>query len=102
MWLDDYSKYYYQRVGNDKGDYGDISSRKALRERLGCKSFDWYLKNIYPELFIPGESVANGEVCHCFTQLIQIIILLSKISYRKIVLKFKHKLNSMSTFELNF
>ncbi|XP_050669474.1 putative polypeptide N-acetylgalactosaminyltransferase 9 isoform X3 [Leptidea sinapis] len=62
VWLDDYAKYYYQRVGNDKGDYGDISSRTALREHLGCKSFEWYLKNIYPELFIPGESVAHGEV----------------------------------------
>ncbi|XP_047511846.1 putative polypeptide N-acetylgalactosaminyltransferase 9 isoform X2 [Pieris napi] len=62
VWLDDYAKYYYQRVGNDKGDYGDISSRLALRENLGCKSFEWYLKNIYPELFIPGESVAHGEI----------------------------------------
>lgn len=63
VWLDDYAKYYYQRVGNDKGDYGDITGRKQLREKLGCKSFEWYLKNIYPELFIPGESVAHGEVC---------------------------------------
>lgn len=62
VWLDDYAKYYYQRVGNDKGDYGDVSGRKNLREKLGCKSFEWYLKNIYPELFIPGESVAHGEV----------------------------------------
>lgn len=62
VWLDDYAKYYYQRVGNDKGDYGDITSRKMLREKLGCKSFEWYLKNIYPELFIPGESVAHGEI----------------------------------------
>ncbi|CAH2048493.1 unnamed protein product, partial [Iphiclides podalirius] len=62
VWLDDYAKYYYQRVGNDKGDYGDITSRKQLRENLGCKSFEWYLKNIYPELFIPGESVAHGEI----------------------------------------
>ncbi|XP_026492157.2 putative polypeptide N-acetylgalactosaminyltransferase 9 isoform X2 [Vanessa tameamea] len=62
VWLDDYAKYYYQRVGNDKGDFGDITSRKSLRQKLGCKSFEWYLKNIYPELFIPGESVAHGEI----------------------------------------
>ncbi|XP_053610097.1 putative polypeptide N-acetylgalactosaminyltransferase 9 isoform X3 [Plodia interpunctella] len=64
VWLDDYAKYYYQRVGNDKGDYGDITSRKMLREQLGCKSFEWYLTNIYPELFIPGESVAHGEIAN--------------------------------------
>ncbi|XP_012544092.1 putative polypeptide N-acetylgalactosaminyltransferase 9 isoform X2 [Bombyx mori] len=64
VWLDDYAKYYYQRVGNDKGDYGDVSSRKTLRKNLGCKSFEWYLKNIYPELFIPGESVAHGEIAN--------------------------------------
>lgn len=67
VWLDDFAKYYYQRVGNDKGDYGDITSRKMLRENLGCKSFEWYLKNIYPELFIPGESVAHGEVYQCLS-----------------------------------
>lgn len=65
--MDDYAKYYYQRIGSDKGDFGDISARKKLREDLKCKSFQWYLDNIFPELFIPGDAVAQGEVTKFFT-----------------------------------
>lgn len=31
VWLDDYAQYYYQRIGNDKGDFGDVGERKELR-----------------------------------------------------------------------
>ena len=62
VWLDEYKNYYYERLQNDLGNYGDVSERKALRERLQCKSFDWYLKNVFPEQFIPGESMYYGEV----------------------------------------
>lgn len=66
VWLDDYAKYYYQRIGNEKGDFGDISERVELRKELKCKSFKWYLDTVYPELFIPGEAMAAGEVRKAF------------------------------------
>uniref|UniRef100_A0AC34RJB3 Polypeptide N-acetylgalactosaminyltransferase n=1 Tax=Panagrolaimus sp. JU765 TaxID=591449 RepID=A0AC34RJB3_9BILA len=62
VWLDDYKQYYYERINNQLGDYGDVSARKSLREKLECKSFKWYLDNIFPELFVPGDAIAKGEV----------------------------------------
>lgn len=49
-------KYFFQaRPEVVNIHYGDISQRQELRNRLNCKSFDWYMKNIYPELKIPNS-----------------------------------------------
>ncbi|VDI78697.1 polypeptide N-acetylgalactosaminyltransferase [Mytilus galloprovincialis] len=62
VWLDDYKEYYYDRIGHNLGDYGNITSRIELRKKLKCKSFEWFLKNVYPEMWVPGESLAYGQI----------------------------------------
>lgn len=62
--MDDYKRLYYMHRRDLIGkDFGDVSSRREIREKLKCKSFKWFLDNIYPEKFIPDENVhAYGEV----------------------------------------
>lgn len=59
-------------------DIGDVTHRQVLRNKLKCKSFEWYMRNIYPEKFIPTRNVINyGRVSaldddrYCFDDLQQ-------------------------------
>lgn len=40
----------------------NISSRIALREKLQCKSFAWYLHNIWPDHFFPDHDRFFGKI----------------------------------------
>ncbi|XP_051029029.1 probable polypeptide N-acetylgalactosaminyltransferase 8 [Phodopus roborovskii] len=65
-WMDKHKYMVYLAwntpLENSGIDYGDISSRKALQEKLKCKTFDWYLKTIYPLLKPIPDIVCYGRM----------------------------------------
>lgn len=64
VWLDKYKRAFYNMNPQLKSwSFGDISSRIELKKNLKCRSFDWYLKNVIPELRVPEiNPLASGSV----------------------------------------
>ncbi|XP_034832242.2 putative polypeptide N-acetylgalactosaminyltransferase 9 [Maniola hyperantus] len=62
VWLDDYAKYFYERIGYLKGDFGDVSQRQKLRKRLKCNTFEWYLNNVCSDMVVPNNTAARGQI----------------------------------------
>ena len=75
VWWDEYAKYFYERKPQAKHvDPGDLTAQKAIREKLQCKSFDWFMKEIGYDLpkFFPlkePENVAYGHITNKGTNL---------------------------------
>ncbi|XP_017854532.2 N-acetylgalactosaminyltransferase 4-like [Drosophila busckii] len=54
VWMDEYKEYIYKRdpINYESIDIGDLSRQRAVRERLHCKSFDWYMKEVAPDFLL--------------------------------------------------
>ncbi|XP_029633286.1 polypeptide N-acetylgalactosaminyltransferase 1 isoform X4 [Octopus sinensis] len=63
VWMDEYKEFFYKiNPGVRSADFGDISERVEFRKKKKCKSFRWYLENIYPESQMPLDYYSVGEI----------------------------------------
>ncbi|XP_075972355.1 N-acetylgalactosaminyltransferase 6-like [Anticarsia gemmatalis] len=77
VWMDEYAEYLYKRRPHYRDiEPGDLTEQKALRQRLNCKPFKWFMKRIafdltakYPPIdpkpFAEGRirAVSNNKLC---------------------------------------
>lgn len=76
--MDDYKQFFYAMLPSTsvpfkrtfqhsfpaaaKLSVGSFNERKALRQKLNCRSFKWYLENVHPEAPIPSNFYSIGAV----------------------------------------
>eukprot|EP00041_Stephanoeca_diplocostata_P033122 m.1084952 g.1084952 ORF g.1084952 m.1084952 type:complete len:634 (+) comp24277_c0_seq1:348-2249(+) len=62
VWMDEYADiYFHVRPSAQKSNYGDVSDRLAMRKRMGCQPFKWYLDKFFKDKFIPTAEVSKHE-----------------------------------------
>ena len=62
VWFDEELDFFFKIRPHFKDiDVGDISGRLAIREKLKCKSYAWFIKSIYPELPLQRDLIGAGQ-----------------------------------------
>ncbi|XP_032045965.1 polypeptide N-acetylgalactosaminyltransferase 5 [Aythya fuligula] len=74
VWLDEYKELFYGHAYHlvlRRLDVGDLTQQIALRKKLQCRNFRWYLENVYPDLEAPlvkaSGLLVNIATARCIT-----------------------------------
>jgi polypeptide N-acetylgalactosaminyltransferase len=68
VWMDEYKEFLYRRKPDryDRIDAGDISKQLAIKEKLHCKPFKYFIEVVAPDMLekYPPDQVefASGSV----------------------------------------
>jgi len=78
VWMDGLRKYFYAstRIYDFKRaeltsdeELNSLAERRQLRQKLGCRNFEWYMYNVIPELAVPPmDANYHGEIKSLQTQ----------------------------------
>nr|CAH7743700.1 unnamed protein product [Callosobruchus chinensis] len=63
VWMDEWANFYfkYNQEASMK-DNQNVTARMDLRKKMQCKSFEWYLENVWPQNFFPKDDRFFGRI----------------------------------------
>ncbi|KAI7815551.1 N-acetylgalactosaminyltransferase [Rhyzopertha dominica] len=62
VWMDEYAEYLYKRRPHYRNiDPGDLTKQKALRKRLNCKPFKWFIETVAFDLPLKYPPIEPGD-----------------------------------------